>query len=127
MKIKEKGLTGKAAVHRKESMAGPGRKGFNAFKEMGKTDDKGKKGNKEKTKPEVWLEFLGQRLRVHEEDGGSVKREDVPFVQGATLKFEGAEGDVSFDEIKVRARAPGTGPFCVCERRRINTRISRLR
>jgi lupus La protein len=100
MKIKEKGLTGKAANMRKESMSGAGRKGFNAFKEMGKTDDKGKKGSA-KAKPEVWLEFLGQRLRVHEEDGGSVKTEEIPFVKGATLKFEGAEGDVSFDEIKV--------------------------
>lgn len=102
MKIKEKGLTGKAATLRKESLAGQGRKGFNAFREMGKLpDDKGKKSAK---KPEVWLEFLGQRIRVHDEDGGSVKPEDVPFVPRATLKFDGVEGDVSFDEIKVRSR-----------------------
>ena len=102
MKIKEKGLTGKAANLRKESMGGTGRKGFNAFKEMGKTSDD-KKGGKGKAKPEVWLEFLGQRIRVYEEDGGSVKQEDIPFVKGATLKFDGVEGDVSFDEIKVSA------------------------
>lgn len=99
MKIKEKGLTGKAANLRKESLAGAGRKGFNAFREMAKAADD-KKGGKGKAKPEVWLEFLGQRIRVYEEDGGSIKPEDVPFVKGATLKFEGAEGDVSFDEIK---------------------------
>ena len=57
----------------------------------------GKKGR------EVWLDFLGARLRVDEADGGSVRVEDVPFVRGATLKFEGVEGDVSFDDIKVRA------------------------
>lgn len=107
MKIKEKGLTGRAANLRKESMAsGPGKKGgFNAFREMGQFQDK--KGNNagQKGKPqEVWLEFLGQRIRVHDEDGGSIKQEDIPFVKGATLKFEGVEGDVSFDEIKVCMR-----------------------
>ena len=106
MKIKEKGLTGKAATLRKESMSGPGRKGFNAFKEMGRTTDDKSKKSASKTKPEVWLEFLGQRIRVHDEDGGTVKAEDVPFVKGATLKFDGVEGDVSFDEIKVSA--PGS-------------------
>ena len=105
MKIKEKGLTGKAANLRKESLAGPGRKGFNAFKEMAKGAD-GKQGGKGKAKPEVWLEFLGQRIRVYDEDGGSVKTEDVPFVKGATLKFDGVEGDVSFDEIKVQLFLP---------------------
>ena len=50
MKIKEKGLTGKAANLRKESLAGPGRKGFNAFKEMAKASDD-KKGGKGKAKP----------------------------------------------------------------------------
>ncbi|EKM52423.1 uncharacterized protein PHACADRAFT_260796 [Phanerochaete carnosa HHB-10118-sp] len=99
MKIKEKGLTGKAASLRKESMTGAGRKGFNAFKEMSKIADD-KKGGKAKAKPEVWLDFLGQRIRVYEEDGGTVKTEDVPFVKGATFKFEGVEGNVSFDEVK---------------------------
>jgi lupus La protein len=106
MKIKEKGLTGKAATLRKESMAfSQGRKGFNAFKEMagnsGKGNQKDQKG-KEKSKPEVWLDFLGNKIRVYEEDGGTIKQEDVPYVKGASLKFEGVEGDVSFDEIKVR-------------------------
>lgn len=107
MKIKEKGLTGRAAVVRKQSLAGPGRKGFNAFKEMerdahDKNKGKDKKG-KEKGKPEIWLEFMGTKIRVHEEDGGSVKSEDVPLVRGASLKFEGSGEDVSFDEIKVRS------------------------
>jgi lupus La protein len=39
MKIKEKGLTGKSAQFRRENMAGPGRKGFNAFREMAKGKD----------------------------------------------------------------------------------------
>ena len=103
MKIKEKGLTGNAAKMRKESMAGTGRKGFNAFREMGLLDDKGKKaaGAGKKGK-EVFLDFLGARLVVHEADGGSVDAAAVPFVKGATLRFDGVEGDVSFDDIKVR-------------------------
>ncbi len=104
MKIKEKGLTGKAADLRKQNIAGSGRKGFNAFKEMAE-QEKGKKGkgnDEPKGKPDVYLEFLGNRILVHEEDGGSVKPEDVPAVKGASLKFEGAGEDVSFDEIKVR-------------------------
>ena len=98
MKIKEKGLSGKAAVLRKESMASSqGRKGFNAFREMAAANGKGK----DKAKPEVWLDFLGNRIRVYDEDSGKIKEEDVPYVKGASLKFEGVEGDVSFDEIKV--------------------------
>ncbi|CDO75997.1 hypothetical protein BN946_scf184780.g4 [Trametes cinnabarina] len=100
MKIKEKGLSGKAADLRKQSLTGSGRKGFNAFKEMAEKEKGGDKG-KNKPKPEVYLEFLGNKIRVHEEDGGSVKPEEVPFVKGASLKFEGAGEDVSFDEIKV--------------------------
>ncbi len=104
MKIKEKGLTGKAASLRKDSLAGPTRKGFNAFREMAREKDgrKDKRGGaKAGSKPEVWLEFMGQKIRVHEEDGGSIKPEDVSLVKGASLKFEGVEGDVSFDDIKV--------------------------
>lgn len=103
MKIKEKGLTGKTAVLRKQNIAGTGR-GFNAFREMsqnGKGKEKDGQG-KDKPKAEVWLEFLGNRIRVHDEDGGTIKSEDVPFVKGASLKFDGVEGDVEFDQIKVR-------------------------
>jgi lupus La protein len=98
MKIKEKGLTGKAATTRKASMATRPR-GFNAFQEMFKGNKD--KGGKDKSKPEIWLEFMGTKLRVHEENGGSVKSENVPYVKGATLKFTGCGGDVSFRDIKV--------------------------
>lgn len=97
MKIKEKGLTGKTAANRKDSMANRPR-GFNAFQEMAKSN---KKAEKEKPKPEIWLEFMGTRLRVHEENGGSVKAEDVPYVRGSTLKFTGCGGNVNFKDIKV--------------------------
>ena len=110
MKIKEKGLTGKAADLRRQSMGGAGRKGFNAFREMaGQKGDKGKKkaNPKDDGKRQVVLEFLGQKIPVSEEDGGSIKQEDLKFVQGASLKFEGVEGDVSFDEIKVCNASPG--------------------
>lgn len=104
MKIKEKGLTGNAAKMRKESMAGTGRKGFNAFREMGLISDKGGKGSK--GKKEVLLEIFGKKIPVSEEDGGSINKEDVPFVKGATLKFDGVE-DVPFDDIKVSVCAFG--------------------
>ena len=101
MKIKEKGLTGKAAVIRRQNIAGQGRKGFNAFREMAEQGKDSSKKGKEKEKPEIWLEFMGSKIRVHEEDGGSINGEDVGFVKGASLKFEGSGEDVSFDEIKV--------------------------
>lgn len=93
MKVKEKGLTGKAAVNRKEAM---NRRGFNAFREMEKKGADPKK--------EVYLEFMGTKIRIHEDENGTgtVKEEEVPFVKGATLKFEGCGGDVSWLEIKVR-------------------------
>jgi lupus La protein len=97
MKIKEKGLTGKTAANRKDSMANRPR-GFNAFQEMAKGN---KKAENEKPKPEIWLEFMGTRLRVHEENGGSVKEEDVPYVRGSTLKFTGCGVNVNFKDIKV--------------------------
>jgi lupus La protein len=99
MKIKEKGLTGKTADMRKESISS--RKGFNAFKEMEDAKNgKGQKG-KDHAKREIWLEFMGSKIRVQEEDGGSVKTEDVPYVKGATLKFTGCGGDANFTEMKV--------------------------
>ncbi len=108
MKIKEKGLSGKAADLRRQSIAGAGRKGFNAFAEMAQKEKGGRKGKgDDKPKQEVYLEFLGVRIRVHEEDGGSVKPEDVPAVKGASLRFEGAFEEVNFDEIKVCRAAIG--------------------
>ena len=120
MKIKEKGLTGKAADIRRQNMVGAVRKGFNAFKEMAENDSKGGRKGKGrdkdeggKPKPEVYLDFLGSRILVHEEDGGTVKPEDVPAVRGAALRFEGAGEDVSFDEIKVRFARWRPATLCV--------------
>ena len=99
MKIKEKGLTGRSAAVRKESIA---RRGFNAFHEMAKPKNSPSSSTKPE-KPEIKLDFMGSKVLVQVEDGvGSVNKEDVPFVQGATLKFEGDVGDVSFNQIKVR-------------------------
>lgn len=97
MKIKEKGLTGKTAAARKDSIA---RRGFNAFREMAKAKEPSSAPT-ETGKPEIKLEFMGSKIPVQVEDGnGSVNKEDVPFIQGATLKFEGDVGDVSFNQIK---------------------------
>jgi lupus La protein len=105
MKIKEKGLTGKAASSRREYIAS-NRKGFNAFKEMDrekKAAAAGSSAEAKKAKPEIWLEFMGNKIRVHDEDGsGTVEKEEVPFVKGATMKFEGCGADLKFDQIKVR-------------------------
>lgn len=98
MKIKEKGLTGKSAANRKDSIT---RRGFNAFREIAKAENQPTTSKPEK--PDIKLDFMGSMIPVQVEDGvGSVKEEDVPFVQGATLKFEGDVGDVSFNQIKVR-------------------------
>jgi len=98
MKIQEKGLTGKSAIFRKDAIA---QRGFNAFREAAKA--KGSSSSPTKAeKPEIKLEFMGSKIPVQVEGGnGRVNKEDVPFVQGATLKFEGDVGDVSFNQIKV--------------------------
>ncbi|KAF8124376.1 hypothetical protein EV363DRAFT_1354325 [Boletus edulis] len=104
MKIKEKGLTGKIAELRKDSISS--RKGFNAFREM-ESDSKSKSSGKSREKPEVFLEFMGEKIRVYddnEEGVGYVKTEDVPFVRGATLKFTGCGGDANFTEMKAPLR-----------------------
>ena len=98
MKIKEKGLTGKAKINRKSSNTGP--KGFNAFAEMKRNAQQKSKGG-ETRKAEIWLEFMGTKLRVHEDDGGSIKPDDVPYVKGSALKFSGCGGEISWSEIKV--------------------------
>ena len=57
----------------------------------------------EEKAPELFIEFMGTKIRVQEgDDGGNVKEEDVPVVKGAALKFEGAGEATSFDEVKVR-------------------------
>ncbi|KAF9235425.1 hypothetical protein BU15DRAFT_89588 [Melanogaster broomeanus] len=96
MKIKEKGLTGKAAELRRDTLST--RRGFNAFTEMENPSKYKKANGKSKEKPEVYLEFMGTKIR---EEAGYVKTEDIPFVKGATMKFEGCAGDANFTEMKV--------------------------
>ena len=98
MKIKEKGLKGKAAVVKRDYIT---RKGFDAFREM-RNAAGGKNGKREaeKTVPEIFVTFLGTKLRVLEEDGGSVAPEGVPRVRGSALCFVGCGGEVSYDDIK---------------------------
>ena len=76
--------------------------------------EKGNKGKKKQSndqpKRQIVLEFLGQKIPVSEDDGGSINENDLKFVKGATLKFDGVEGDVSFDEIKVCNASPGGHP-----------------
>lgn len=102
MKIKEKGLTGKSANHRRELMTA---KKFDAFREMSKAKSG---GEKEEVKKDVFLDFLGHKLLIKEdEDGnGTIDESDVPYVKGATLKFDGCGGDVTWSEIKVCSFKP---------------------
>jgi lupus La protein len=65
----------------------------------------GTEGKKaEKPKPEVYLQFMGAKLRVREDEEGLgyVNEEDVIHVKGATLKFEGWEGEVAYKDVKVK-------------------------
>lgn len=69
---------------------------------MAKNKNKNKDGalpNEEK--PDIYLEFMGTRLKVNEENGGSVDESEIPYVKGASLKFTGCDGDVRFAEVKV--------------------------
>ena len=113
MKIKEKGITGRAAaVRRDQAKENSSRKGFNAFKEMERANKKsGGKSTEEKV--EVFLEFMGEKVRIYDEDGGSVKEEDVPYVKGSALKFDGCEGEVNFAEIKVSFISYSIGKHCL--------------
>lgn len=103
MKIKEKGLTGQSAARRRDKEASSGsRRGFNAFVEMRKEKKGDKKDDsKEKEKPEVFLEFMGKRLKVIDEDGGRVDEAEIPYVKGSSLKIKGLDGTLTFDEVKV--------------------------
>ncbi len=106
MKIKEKGLTGKNANHRRELITS---KKFDAFREMAKGKDKDngekKQGAEGGMKRDVYLEFLGHKLLIKqdEEGNGTIDAEDIPYVKGVTLKFDGCGGDVTWSEIKVFA------------------------
>ncbi len=103
MKIKEKGITGKQAnVRREQTRSNVSIKGFSAFKEM---ERQGKlAATKDKPKPEIFLEFMGHKIRVYEENEGSIKDEDVPHVKGSVLKFTGLEGTaLDMQDVKVRS------------------------
>ena len=114
MKIKEKGLSGKAATARRESM--DNRRGFNAFREMRQAKQGKSKAGTGKddadSKPEIFLDFMGSKIRVYEDDGGNVKDAEVPRVRGATLRFAGCDGAASFDDIKKPLKEHfGRSPF----------------
>jgi len=100
MKIKEKGLTGKSANHRRDLITS---KKFDAFREMAKAKAGGDKKQAEEPKRDVYLEFLGHKLLIKqdEEGNGTIGVEDIPYVKGVTLKFDGCGGDVTWSEIKV--------------------------
>ncbi|KAF9529117.1 hypothetical protein CPB83DRAFT_875734 [Crepidotus variabilis] len=112
MKIKEKGLTGKSAIHRRDLLTN---KKFDAFREMAKGKDSGAQQANE-PKKDVYLEFLGHKLLIKQgEDGnGTIDAADIPFVKGVTLKFDGCGGDVAWSEIKedpIKERFDGKAPY----------------
>lgn len=81
-------------------------RGFDAFREMARSKDGSSRPSGSKStepKKDVFLDFMGTKILINEDDegNGSVKAEDVPFVKGATLKFDGCGGDVQWSEIKV--------------------------
>ncbi|KAF8181038.1 hypothetical protein BJ912DRAFT_1145564 [Pholiota molesta] len=112
MKIKEKGLTGKSATHRREVLSS---KKFDAFREMARAKSSSKGTGAAEEKKDVFLEFLGHKILIkqNEEGNGTIDEKDIPFVKGVTLKFEGCGGDVSWGEIKdpIKARFDGKAPY----------------
>jgi len=99
MKIKEKGLTGKSANHRRELLS---TQKFDAFREMAQGGSNPKK--KASENKDVFLEFLGHKILIKKdaEGRGVIDEKDIPFVKGVTLKFDGCGGDVTWSEIKVK-------------------------
>jgi len=99
MKIKEKGLTGAAAINKRDSIIRT--RSFNAFREMdtGKVTDEKKSNHSTK---QVYLDFMGKKILIKRDNhgNGTVSAEDVSFVKGATLKFEGCK-EVRWAQIKV--------------------------
>ncbi|KAF9255077.1 hypothetical protein L218DRAFT_884893 [Marasmius fiardii PR-910] len=104
MKIKEKGLTGKAADRRRDNFNS--RKGFNAFaipkKDGGLLPDDAPIVDKDGKKREVYMEYFGKKLFITKDNhgNGTVKEEEIPFVKGSTLKFEGVGENFSWNDIK---------------------------
>ncbi|KAK0445634.1 uncharacterized protein EV420DRAFT_1622634 [Desarmillaria tabescens] len=72
MKVKEKGLTGKAAQFRKDLIT---RRKFDAFKNM-ENEKKTNEGKKEVEKKDIYLD----------KGVGTVKEEEIPFVKGAYIE-----------------------------------------
>ncbi|KAG7441259.1 uncharacterized protein BT62DRAFT_956111 [Guyanagaster necrorhizus] len=111
MKVKEKGLTGKAAQFRKDLIT---RRKFDAFKNM-RNEKNTNDIAKEVEKKDIYLEYLGAKLLVTPDSKGvgTVKEEEIPFVKGATLKFEGDFDNVSFNAVKqpIRDLFEGQTPF----------------
>ncbi|KAL5520353.1 hypothetical protein ACEPAG_9577 [Sanghuangporus baumii] len=102
MKIKEKGLTGKAAQWRRAHENSIPAKSFNAFRPNDKRKDKkDSKDDKKPSKPEVFLEFMGKKLKVLDEDGGKIDEAEIPYVKNSALKLTGIEGNLTFDDVKV--------------------------
>jgi lupus La protein len=70
----------------------------------GKKSGGGKEAEKSEPK-EVFLEFMGTTIPIQRgEDGmGEVKEADIPYVKGATLRFDGCDTEamVKFNDIKV--------------------------
>ncbi|SJL10808.1 uncharacterized protein ARMOST_14202 [Armillaria ostoyae] len=116
MKVKEKGLTGKAAQFRKDLIT---RRKFDAFKNM-ENEKKANEGKKEVEKKDIYLEYLGTKLLITPDSKGvgTVKEEEIPFLKGATLKFEGAFDNVSFNALKqpIRDLFEGQTPFIKYQR-----------
>ncbi|KAF8816897.1 hypothetical protein BYT27DRAFT_7127119 [Phlegmacium glaucopus] len=110
MKIKEKGLTGKGANHRRELLSS---QKFDAFREMAKDNANPKK--KAAENKDVFLEFLGHKILIKKdgEGRGVVDEKDIPFVKGVTLKFDGCGGDVTWSEIKdpIKEKFEGRAPY----------------
>ena len=102
MKIKEKGLKGRAAQYRRNRELGVvTHRGFNAFAEAKKDKKKDNKDKKEPEKQEVFLEFMGKKLKVLDEDDGKVDEAEIPYVKDSSLKLKGLDGTLTFDQIKV--------------------------
>jgi len=99
MKIKEKGLTGVAAINKHDSIIRT--RGFNAFQEMDTSRVTDEKKSNHSMK-QVYLDFMGKKILIKRDNhgNGTVSAEDVSFVKGATLKFEGCK-DVRWAQIKV--------------------------
>ncbi|KAL0060899.1 hypothetical protein AAF712_012292 [Marasmius tenuissimus] len=104
MKIKEKGLTGKAADRKRDTFNS--RRGFNAFtipqKDGGLAPEGAAPAADGKPKREVYMEYFGKKLLISKDNhgNGTVKEEDIPFVKGSTLKFEGVGENFSWNDIK---------------------------